>query len=135
MAKWSLDLSKYADSTVKKTDQAFRKIASEIGRRIILRTPVDTGRARGNWFPGVGRPHAGATDAGDKNGADAIARIVSTAQSWRPVSGSFFISNNLPYIEVLERGRIGNKGSTQAPRGMVAITVAEFDNIVAGSVK
>ena len=41
-----------------------------------------------------------------------------------------FLTNNLPYIETLERGRIGNKGSEQAPNGMVGITVAEFGGIV-----
>ena len=42
---------------------------------------------------------------------------------------SVFLANNLPYIETLERGRVGNRGSLQAPQGMVAITVAEFGGI------
>lgn len=45
---------------------------------------------------------------------------------WRLGSAAIFLTNNLPYIERLERG-----WSKQAPTGMVALTVAEFGGIAA----
>jgi hypothetical protein len=132
---FALDVSKFRDKAMNQANTVIRKTGLEVGRRIILRTPVDTGRARGNWIPQVNSPANGQTETLDKSGAISIASLASTVSTWKPISGvSLFVVNNLPYIEVLEKGRIGNKGSNQAPRGMVAITVAEFQNIVEASV-
>ena len=131
MSGWSLDLGKYAADTEKKTEQICRKVALSVFRRVVMRTPVDTGRARGNWFTSVGSDSDEVTDAVDKGGSMAMGRAQRLSATWMPSKGqSIFLTNNLPYIETLERGRIGNKGSTQAPNGMVGITVAEFGGIV-----
>ena len=41
------------------------------------------------------------------------------------IGDAIYITNNLPYAQVLENGH-----SQQAPTGMLAITVAEFNGIV-----
>jgi hypothetical protein len=131
MSKWSIDLGKYATDTVQKTNQVCRKVALSVFRRVVMRTPVDTGRARANWMPTVGTPSNETTEAIDKSGAGVMGKVTGQAGRWDPSKGqSIFLTNNLPYIEVLEKGRVGNKGSIQAPQGMVGITVAEFDGIV-----
>jgi hypothetical protein len=131
MSGWSIDLGKYATDTVEKTNQVCRKVALSVFRRVVMRTPVDTGRARANWIPTVGSPSSEITEATDKSGAGAMGKATGQASRWDPSKGqSIFLTNNLPYIEVLEKGRVGNKGSLQAPQGMVSITVAEFGGIV-----
>ena len=110
-----------------------RALAMKVFSRVILRTPVDTGRARGNWQCTMGSPADGVLDAEDKTGAEAIARARDVSVGIGTDDRSIFLTNNLPYIEALENGHSG-----QAPQGMVAITVAEFEGLaeqVAGQVE
>lgn len=104
---------------------AAQKIAGEVFRRVILRTPVDTGRARGNWQVTIGAPSDLTLDGTD-GGRSAVLRAIETVRGWRLGSAAIYLTNNLPYIERLENG-----WSKQAPTGMVALTVAEFGGIAA----
>ena len=132
MASFTLDISKWADKQKTNTKVVFRKIAFDVFRRIILRTPVDTGRARGNWFATIGVQSSEKTDSTTRDATSSAARVVDTWQAQDNIAA--IMTNNLPYIETLERGRIGNKGSIQAPQGMVKITLAEFGQIVESEV-
>ena len=62
----------------------------------------------------------------DKSGQATIAAMQETiTNEWDPLTGEIAaLSNNLPYIKKLEDG-----SSTQAPNGMVKITVAELGGI------
>lgn len=112
------DVSAYAKKTGLTIDNAVVAICSEATRRIITKTPVDTGRARGNWFASINDVHGG-TDEGRREG-DAIIQGVSLAQK---AGGKVFnLTNNLPYINKLEHGYSG-----QAPAGMVRVTAVEID--------
>ena len=90
--------------------------------RIVNRTPVDTGRARGNWSVSISSRDTTVSVDADPSGSGAINAGVSAVQSY-PEEGwpSLFIQNNLPYIERLEDGYSG-----QAPNGMVALTHSEL---------
>jgi hypothetical protein len=117
-------MTQYANKTMTLANVAVKKIAFESFRRIVMRTPVDTGRARSNWFVSVGNPSSQTTDSATRA---VVGELATGVNGWKPADGaSIFFTNNLPYIEVLERGRVGNRGSMQAPNGMVAITMAEF---------
>lgn len=115
---------------VKNADMATRKIALDVFRRVIIKTPVRTGRARGNWQAATGSSAVGVLDATDTSGSSAIAKAAAKCAAWEPKAGSIFLTNNLPYIERLESG-----SSTQAPSGMVAITIAEFGGIADDAAK
>lgn len=110
-----------------------RALAMKVFSRVILRTPVDTGRARANWQCTMGSPADGVLEAEDKSGAEAMARARDVSVGIGTDDRSIFLTNNLLYIEALENGHSG-----QAPQGMVAITVAEFEGLaeqVAGQVE
>ena len=125
MGSFALDVSKWCGKSLDRIDIVSRKIALEMFRRVILRTPVDTGRARGNWQTTIGAPAIGTVDAKDPSGRAAIAKATAVGLTWRARTGaSILLTNNLPYIERLEHGY-----SKQAPSGMVAITVAEFGGV------
>jgi len=147
---WSLDFSKYAQDTIAKTNQVMRRVALEVFKRVIKKTPVGYppgwatkykpkgyvgGRAKNNWFTNVGRASDATTETAEGSGSRALAEAETVTGSWVPLQGSIHLTNNLPYIEVLERGRIDNQGSKQAPNGMVAITIAEFGSIVEQAAK
>jgi hypothetical protein len=100
-----------------------QKIAMETLSRVVLRSPVDTGRFRGNWTVSVGGPSDETLDVFDKSGGPTIARgsaAVTGVEGLQVV----WIQNNLPYANRLENG-----WSKQAPAGMVALTVAEIETM------
>ena len=99
-----------------------RALALEAVGRIARRTPVDTGRARGNWQTTLGRPAVGTIEVEGSPAAMsalAVSRAKAAVAGYK--SGDIHIVNNLPYIGNLENG-----SSRQAPSGMVQVTVAEL---------
>jgi len=96
-----------------------RKFALEALKRVVMKSPVDTGRFRGNWSVSFGSPIAG-EDTTDKTGDTTIARgsaVIDKADAKQIV----WLSNHLPYASALENGH-----SQQAPAGVVAVTYAEL---------
>ena len=129
---FSLQVGAWADKARTNADVVTRKVVMEMVKRVVLRTPVDTGRARANWQTTIGAPAATTLDAQDKSGGAAIGRGVEVAGRF-PMGATVWISNALPYAPRLEYG-----WSKQAPAGMVRVTVAEFQGLVsalAGEVK
>lgn len=92
---------------------------------IVEKTPVDTGRARGNWNISIG-----ADDTEVKE--NQTTPQYQNEKDFPKVKGdeSIFISNNLPYIKKLEFG-----SSKQAPQGMVGVTMAGIKNKIDKIVK
>ncbi|HSW46498.1 MAG TPA: hypothetical protein VLM89_13100 [Phycisphaerae bacterium] len=97
-----------------------RKVALEGLRRLVMKTPVDTGRARGGWQAAIGRYPAGQTDRKDRAGEGTIQAGAAVIEGIKtPVK--CVLANNVEYIERLEHG-----GSQQAPNGMLRLTVDEL---------
>lgn len=118
---FSIDLARICQKYKGDIKKAVQKITMEAFRRVILRTPVDTGRARANWSVSEGQ--IGSTyeiDVVDQSGNKTVATATRTVDGW-DCHGSIFLSNNLPYIIPLEYG-----SSNQAPGGMIRLTVAEM---------
>ncbi len=88
---------------------------------IVIGTPVDTGRARGNWFTSISSPSNAVRSATNEQASISDANI--TVSTW-DVSDSIHITNNLPYIMRLEYGY-----SKQAPSGWVRKSVARFQDV------
>jgi hypothetical protein len=96
-----------------------KKVALQCLEGIVNMTPVDTGRARGNWQVTIGSPKQGHDwERKDKGGSATIDQGRSTVNELSS-PGTVYITNNLPYILALENGR----SSTQAPQGMVRLTL------------
>lgn len=82
------------------------------------------GRFRGNWQFSIDLPSAGELDRIDPSGNEAIAALREQVQALT-IGQTAYIVNNLPYAIPLEYGH-----STQAPRGMVRVTLDRFQGIV-----
>jgi hypothetical protein len=117
------DIQAFAAKTERKMDLAVQKIAFELFSRVILKTPVDSGRARGNWQVAIGSVPDGVLEIEDKTGSATISAAAATASGLR-AGDVIYLVNNLPYIQRLEDGYSG-----QAPAGMVGLTVQEFQQI------
>ena len=84
--------------------QQVRRVAIAVGSGVIVATPVDTGRARGNWLSSLGTPVSVMNWDGSAGfGAESsISRLRSIASNYH--GGSLFVANNLPYINRLNNG-------------------------------
>ena len=69
--------------------------------QIISGTPVDSGRARNNWFLSVGSP-SGATTSSKSKGLATIRQLRKMPK--RVLGRKLYFTNNLPYIGLLEYG-------------------------------
>lgn len=116
--EFAIDLKKFGKVTREQARMIFQKIALDLDSRIVLGTPVDTGRARGNWFPSLNSPSTAVDlSATDKSGAVAQGRL-SGVIAGAKLGDTIWQTNNLPYILPLENGHSG-----QAPEGMVDINL------------
>lgn len=127
-----------ADGVEKNSDSTVRKVVITVASAVSLATPVDTGRARANWRTNLGGPIRATREPFAKGkdgstGAQNVAGVTAEAQqvtaSYKGGSGAeVWISNNLPYIGVLNDG-----SSKQAPRLFVQKAIMAGARAVAGA--
>lgn len=117
----------------RRIDTQIRKSTIELFSSVVKMTPVDTGRARGNWMPSITSPITEARDKKTPIGTTVINEIVSVVP--RNAGHIVWLSNNLPYIRKLEYEPVGKGGSVQAPQGMVRISMQRFGSMFAEAAK
>lgn len=122
---FALDLKKFAEKAGANAEQVVRRATFEVARSVVMKTPVDTGRARSNWQFGDGEMPAGTLDGVDPQGSATLTKLSAAIMQSR-VGGVTYVANNLPYALRLEYGW----SRIQAPNGMVRTTLAEFDSYV-----
>lgn len=117
-----------------KVPEVKRRVAADALRLVILATPVGNsniwrepdkapvgyhgGRARNNWYVGLGNSPNTVTDEADPSGSTRISegqQIIGGAGA----DVTIYLVNNLPYIEPLNDGH-----SHQAPAGFIEQAVA-----------
>lgn len=109
--------------TQEKIEDAVQVIAMDTLRGVVLKSPVDTGRFRGNWIVSVNSPSMEQTPATDASGSATINKGMSAIEGYNVETTSrIYIQNNLPYGNRLENG-----WSKQAPKGMVSLTLNEMN--------
>lgn len=91
--------------------------AIQVFNNVIIETPFDKGRARGNWQCTIGNP---ATSVLSEEAAKSNKTDVSSDMAPWKMTDVAYLTNNLPYIEPLETGT-----STQRPNGWVRANVAK----------
>lgn len=116
---WSKSPTGFAREAEKELNKQLRATAQEVFAGVIERSPVDTGRFRGNNMVSVGSP----SDEYDENATDPSGQA-TLAQGSAVIAGVgrpfeiIFISNSLPYASELEGGN-----SDQAPAGVYEVTI------------
>lgn len=129
------DLKKFAQLLDVEVRLVVRRIAFDLFRRIVRRTPVDTGRARASWIMTQGSP---STEVLPEGSYSQQGKAQPNIDGYAPI----WISNNLDYIETLEFGLYPGEGpktsggfSIQAPQGMVRLSLAEIETQLAAEVQ
>ena len=125
LKEFNLEIDKFTESVPEKVTVLQKKIAFEAIRRIPEKTPVDTGRAKGNWQITIGSPAGAILELFDKDGNPTIAKAMAQLQNLPPYQ-VVYITNNVHYIIYLENGH-----SMQAPAGMVSVTIEELRQLFA----
>ncbi len=116
-------IRRFVTKTEGKIEDAARKIVIDAFSEVILRSPVDTGRFRGNWQVAIGAVPDGALDLTDPGGAATVSTATAAAMGLK-AGDVIYLANNLPYAMRLEFGH-----SSQAPGGMVRLTATRFQAI------
>ena len=113
----------------RQTEFVVQKTALEVTKRVVKRSPVKSGKFRGNWNVGVNAPDLSVDEAArDPTGALTIAEAAVKLDQVKP-GAVVYVSNALPYGDALEFG-----SSKQAPHRFVRITASEFKSILAQAV-
>ncbi|WP_070085607.1 hypothetical protein [Pseudomonas sp. NBRC 111120] len=112
---WSTPPSLFTGLVEEALTQRVRVIALAMLNEIVLRSPVDTGRFRGNNIVSVGAPVYTSSANVDPTGSETIQQGVRVMTGLEPYT-QVFIQNNLPYAESLENGH-----SKQAPDGVFGL--------------
>jgi hypothetical protein len=135
--QFNADLKKFSKLIDVKIETVAKKVALEIFKGVIKRTPVDTGTLRANWAIGrVTAESPGHTIKGTRLSRQAASTLafatIGNLAGLEPYE-RILIVNNLPYAEVVEFGKFRGSGkkisggySKQSPKGMVRITMNEM---------
>jgi len=129
MNSFSRDVARFVAKTERNMRTVVRKSTFGVMAEVLAKSPVDTGRFRGNWQPAIGAAPAGTLEAVDPSGAATIAKVEAVTAAMK-VGDVAYLANNLPYGPRLEEG-----WSKQAPQGMVRLSVQGWQPIVDEAVR
>lgn len=127
MSNFAAAIGQWAAEREEDLDEITVKSVLELRSRLIVNSPVDTGRFRGNWQYGVSTAPQGelAVEGTSESPAPPPPAPSITGRAFGFVH---YLVNNLPYAARLEDGYSG-----QAPRGIVALRIQEWPQIVAAA--
>ncbi len=108
-----------------KHDLFVKKLTIDLLTRIVLKSPVDTGRFRANWVVGNAAINRSTSEATDKSGSSTITSGTYEINSININGQTIYVTNSLPYAYRLEY----DGWSQQAPAGMVRLSIIEMDAV------
>lgn len=141
---FALQVQSFMDRAKQQVDRIVLASVLELRTRIIVRTPVDTGRLRNNWQLGVDSQPAGNLDYDPKRrslAASAVPVVAAQNAAFAKAGQdhTYYLVNNLPYARRQEYGFIGadslGRQYWQWGRNFVGRSVAEWPQIVAAAVE
>lgn len=116
----------FALKTPKRADTVIKKATLELFSKVILDTPVDTGRLRANWNVSFGSADESVNeDASDKAKSKTSSSTCKKAEEKIKADKTYmaiFLTNNMPYVKGIEYGR-----SQKSPQGMVRMNIALYN--------
>ena len=121
-SQFEMQLKDFTDVLLPEYQTVFvKKISGELLKKLINKSPVDTGRFRGAWLVKANTPDRDEPDSADTTGVATEIKGISEIGGIKQ-GDVVYISNNLDYALMLEYG-----WSKQAPQGMVAVSLNEIE--------
>lgn len=140
MSGFALNVSKWCDKAEQNLEYVTRRTLEYAAESLVTKTPFGMpetwvkhrappgylpGTARAGWHISSGAPVVAAPSAPDAGGRATIEAMIASLPG--KVGGkTFFFSNNVPYIDELERGY----SPQQRPIGMMGLTLIELPDMV-----
>lgn len=121
------DIRAFAKVVQQRMDKVHRSVTMQLFTAVIYDTPVDTGLARGSWYPSLGAPMIGTPRV--VPGATVAAEVEALMRN-APMSKIAYLSNHVPYVTHLEYGTASYGFSPKAPQGMVRINMVRIQTII-----
>lgn len=132
------DLRAFQTNTNAKLNLFVKNLVSEVALSLIVKSPVgdpelwaskppkgyEGGQFRANWNYSLAAINPATTNAIDPDGGPTLDKIVGSIPE-DAIGSVHFVTNSLPYAIRLENGH-----STQAPFGMVTLTIIEFSQMI-----
>ena len=129
MAGFAIEVGNFADEFEGLADKIMRKIGFDLYARIVKRTRVKTGLARGNWLMGNGYAPNGPIER-KRKAVDRSIPLLALEDYSALKERSIFIVNHVFYVVYLEYGTDRWEGDF-----MVKRTVEEFLEIARQSMR
>jgi hypothetical protein len=124
-------LKQFEDKTNAKLELVLRIVSLKAFTEVVMMSPVDTGRFRGNWQVAVGPQISYLPPDNDVDpSGNATVGIVTEVTQRLKAGETVWLVNNLPYALRLEYG-----WSEQAPGGMVRLVAQRWKPLVEQIVK
>lgn len=120
--EFELDIEKYSKDILPEKMLVFTKhTAMWLGRRLISKSPVDTGMFKGAWIVNLNSPAGEKPKTTDKSGYATMRKLIESIEKAQR-GNDIYITNNMEYGPSLEDGH-----SQQAPLGVVAVSLNETE--------
>lgn len=120
---FSLQVGKFVRETQDDFEEATKNVVLELGRELIIRSPVLTGRFRSNWYYSADRPVDTSTLATNEPFLHGETPTVM-------VGRVHYIQNNLSYAMRIEWG-----WSDKAPSGLVRLTMMRWRTMMKEAIR
>jgi len=116
------DINRFVSKSKEKMKTVKRRASFRLAAQIIIKSPVDTGRFRGNWIGAFGSIDS--TTFTDVS-RDSLGKVDILLRGHEVTDEAFYFTNSLPYAMKLEFGH-----SKQAAQGMVRLSVRNWSRYV-----
>lgn len=127
------DIDRWINAVNDGLEDCIELFAVKVHTDLVRRSPVDTGRYRGNWQVTANSTPLYALNQYDKHGDKTIAegkRAIFAIMRGGGAVRSIYFSNMLIYANALEYGH-----SKQAPAGVLGIVAAKLRTYIAEAIK
>lgn len=119
---FALSVDKYVRERKGDLSEFQKAIILELFVSVILDTPVDTGRLRGNWIISADEPDLNIVEIQDPDGSITITNVQNFVSDLNVLKNyEVYLANSLPYAARIE---FDGWSHTKAPEGMVRKNIA-----------
>ena len=126
---FELQIKEFENMTTEKSELLFKKVCFDLSNSIIMDSPVDSGRLRGNFQPDINSIQNDVLEIDDKSGSVTVAKVATTTNKLK-LGQYFTLTNNLDYAIHLEFGTAKFGFSPKSPKGFIGINVMRFQTFV-----
>ena len=98
------DLGRFTVKVTEASEEKIRGSLLDFTKNVIIQTPVESGRLRGNWQSSINQAKLAQLDTKQQGGNGEATNEAQKTIAQFELGDIFFFTNNLPYARVVEFG-------------------------------